>query len=597
MGLNTTVGIAASGLKVTQTATALVSANIAGASVDGYTTKSTSTQAIYASTGLVGFTTTVTRAFDQEVFDQLSASTATSSYLDTKNAYLEQIDQLLGSTESGAALPSALSTFSTDLQTLAAQPNSTAAQIAVVNSATVAAQTLNSLAATASELGGAVSTAISEGVDRVDALTRQVSDLNARIVQYQAQGADVTGLQDQRDQAVLELSTLIDVDVKPQSDGSIRVSTSGGLTLVDNARATALEVDTAGVVRVKTATGNGADVFGTGLATSGSLAALVEVRDTVLPQVQTQLDQVAAALASAMSDTTTAGTAVTSGTQAGYDVDTGDLSSGNRLILTTTDTATGTAKTVTFVKVTDASVLPLSNDATLDPNDTVVGLDFSGGAASVAAQMQAALGTNFVVSNPTGDTIRVLDDGTGAVSIGEFTKTVTQTDRQSGAAQVGLFTDGSTAYTGSFDGGSQREGFASRIRVDAKIAADPSLLVDYSTTTETGDPTRPTALYDALSDTTVYTTLGNGLAAKKSRIADFANSMVSYWAGQAETQQSLVDNQSVVQANLQSRMSGASAVDTDTELTKLIQLQSCYSANAQVLSTLRDMLTTLTNAI
>lgn len=597
MGLNTTVGIAASGLQVTQKATALVSANIAGASVDGYTTKSTSTQAIYAATGLVGFTTTVTRAFDQEVFDQLTASTATSSYLDTKNTYLEQIDQLLGSTESGAALPSALSTFSTDLQTLAAQPNSTAAQIAVVNSATVAAQTLNSLSATASELGGAVSTAISEGVDRVDALTQQISDLNSRIVQYQAQNADVTGLQDQRDQAVLELSTLIDVDVKPQTDGSIRVATSGGLTLVDNAKATALEIDSAGVVRVATANGTGADVFATGLATSGSLAALVEVRDTVLPQVQNQLDQVAAALASAMSDTTTAGTAATSGTRAGYDVDTGDLSSGNRMTLTYTDTATGTEKTVTFVKVTDASVLPLSNDTTLDPNDTVVGLDFSAGAASVATQMQAALGANFVVSNPIGDTIRVLDDGTGAVSVGALTKTVTQTDEQSGAAEVGLFTDGSIAYTGSFDGGSQLEGFASRITVDAKIAADPSLLVDYSTTTETGDPTRPTALYDALSDTTFYASLGNGLAAKETGIAGFANSMVSYWAGQAETQQSLVDNQSVVQANLQSRMSGASAVSTDNELTKLIQLQACYSANAQVLSTLRDMLSTLTNAI
>ena len=31
-------------------------------------------------------------------------------------------------------------------------------------------------------------------------------------------------------------------------------------------------------------------------------------------------------------------------------------------------------------------------------------------------------------------------------------------------------------------------------------------------------------------------------------------------------------------------MSDASAVDTDTELTKLIQLQSHYSANAQVLA-------------
>lgn len=597
MGLNTTVGIAAAGLKVTQTATSMVSANIAGASTDGYTEKSISTEGIYAATGLVGFTTSVTRAFDQEVFDQLATSTSTSSYLDTKNTYLEQINSLLGSTESGAALPSAISDFSTSLQTLAAQPDTTASQIDVVNKATTLSQTLNSLSSTVSDLSKAVSTGVSDQVDQVNTLTQQISDLNAQIVRYQAQGGDVTGLQDTRDQAVLKLSTYVDVQVKPQSDGSIRVSTAGGLTLVDNAHATKLQLDSAGTVRVATNSGTGIDVIGSGLVTSGSLAGLVEVRDTVLPQVQSQLDQVAAQLASAMSDTTTSGTAATSGSQAGFDVSTSDLASGNRMTLTYTDTATSTQKTVTFVKVTSASSLPLSNDATLDPNDTVVGIDFSGGTASVVSQMQAALGSSFVVSNPSGSTIRILDDGTSAVTVDGLTKTVTATSEQSGSAAVPLFTDGTAKYTGSFDGGSQLDGFASRIKVNSAITSDPSLLVDYSTTTQTGDSTRPTALYDALTGDKSYATLGNNLTSKKATVGDYANSMVDYWAGQAETQQSLVDNQSVVQKNLQSRMSDTSSVNTDTELTKLIQLQNYYSANAQVLSTLRDMLNTLVNSI
>ncbi|NLH83289.1 MAG: flagellar hook-associated protein FlgK [Phyllobacteriaceae bacterium] len=597
MGLNTTVGIAASGLKVTQAATAQVSANIAGASVDGYTAKSTSTQAIYAETGLVGFTTIVTRAFDQEVFDQLATSTATSSYLDTKNTYLQQVQSLLGSTENGAALPTVLSTFSTDLQTLGAQPDSTAAQIAVVNSATVVAQTLNSLSSSVSDVAATVDSTISSTVDDVNTLTSQIADLNGRIVSVQAQGGDVTGLQDARDKAVLQLSNAVDVEVKPQSNGSVRISTGGGLTLVDGDRATQLALGSDGTVRVASATGTGPDVIATGLVTSGSLAALVAVRDEVLPQVQSQLDQVAAGLASAMSDTTTAGTAATSGTQSGYSVDTSGLSSGNKLTLTYTDATTGESKTVSFVKVESASSLPLSDTATLDPNDTVVGLDFSGGMTSVTAQIQAALGSNFAVSNPSGGTIQILDAGTGAVSVDGLSATVTQTDPQSGNAALGLFTDAGTAYTGSFDGGSQLDGFASRIAVSTAVSADPSLLVDYSTTTQTGDSTRPTALYDTLADGTISTTLGNGLAVKSSTIASYANSMVSYWAGQASTQQTLLDNQSVVQSNLQSRMSDASSVNTDTEMTKLIQLQNYYSANAQVLSTLRDMLDTLVNAI
>ena len=44
-------------------------------------------------------------------------------------------------------------------------------------------------------------------------------------------------------------------------------------------------------------------------------------------------------------------------------------------------------------------------------DDTVVGIDFSGGMASVATQVQAALGGAFTVSNPAGNTLQILDDG------------------------------------------------------------------------------------------------------------------------------------------------------------------------------------------
>jgi flagellar hook-associated protein 1 len=44
---------------------------------------------------------------------------------------------------------------------------------------------------------------------------------------------------------------------------------------------------------------------------------------------------------------------------------------------------------------------------------------------------------------------------------------------------------------------------------------------------------------------------------------------------------------------LRQRMSETSGVNIDQEMTNLLQLQSAYSANARVLSTVRDMLDTL----
>ena len=66
------------------------------------------------------------------------------------------------------------------------------------------------------------------------------------------------------------------------------------------------------------------------------------------------------------------------------------------------------------MRVDDPSVLPLANSATADPNDTVVGIDFSGASGTVVAQLNAALnGSNLQFSggppNRSTDVLTVLE--------------------------------------------------------------------------------------------------------------------------------------------------------------------------------------------
>lgn len=598
MGLTSTVSLVMNGLKVAQDATQIVGANIASSGTDGYTSKTLNVAGIQADTGLVGFRTTVTRAFDQQVYDQLISSTASTSYLSTKSNYASQIDTLMGTTTNGATLSTALASFSSDLQSLASQPSDTAAQISVVNSATALTQSLNSMSKQVDALTTAVNGDIDEAVKAVNDLTTQISKLNTQVVSYKSQGLDSSGLEDARDNAILKLSTYMDVQVKTSDDGSVRVSTGEALTLVDNARATQFERDANGKLVVANDGTGTTDVLGLGLVTSGSLSALYEARDKTLPQVRNQLDQVAATLASAMSDTTTAGTAVTSGAQSGYSVDLASLQAGNKVTLTYKDNATNATKTVTFVKVSSASALPLPNGATADPNDTVVGIDFSGGSASVATQIQSALGSSFSVSNPSGTTLQILDDGAaGTVDVSSLTTTATTTTVQSGSAKLPLFTDGTGVYTGSFDNGSQLDGLASRITINAAVTAQPSLLVKYSTTTQASDTTRPYALFDSLNKGTSWYTLGGTTTAVNKSLSGYTDAMVSYWGSQSTNAATDLSNQQVVQSNLKSSMSSISSVNTDTELAKLIQLQSTYAANAHVLSTVKEMLSTLLSSV
>ena len=67
------------------------------------------------------------------------------------------------------------------------------------------------------------------------------------------------------------------------------------------------------------------------------IGAYLQMRDTILPQAQTQLDEFANQMSQALSNQTTNGTAVTSGSQSGFSVDVGSLLPGNSLQVTYTN--------------------------------------------------------------------------------------------------------------------------------------------------------------------------------------------------------------------------------------------------------------------
>ena len=59
--------------------------------------------------------------------------------------------------------------------------------------------------------------------------------------------------------------------------------------------------------------------------------------------------------------------------------------------------------------------------------------------------------------------------------------------------------------------------------------------------------------------------------------------------------QNVANGQKVVTSNLKERYDNSRAVDLDTELMSLIQLQNSYSANARVLSVAQELMDTLMN--
>jgi flagellar hook-associated protein 1 FlgK len=333
---------------------------------------------------------------------------------------------------------------------------------------------------------------------------------------------------------------------------------------------------------------------------SGTIAAYLQMRDQDLVQAQTQLDSLAAAMAQALSNKTVSSTAVSSPPQAGFSIDTAGLLAGNNITINYTDTATNTPHTITLVRVDDPSALPLSDTATAIANDTVFGIDFSGGMASVITQINTALtGTGMTASNPGGTTLQILDDGAAnTVNVDGLSAVVTQTSLAGGSAEFPLFTDGSAPYTGAITGtGSQLTGLAARIAVNPLVAADPSNLIVYQPGTSAGDGTRPDFIYQQLTSAaqtfSPTTGIGTTTAPFTGSIPTYLRQFISQQGEAASSADNLKQGQDVVLNSLQQRFNDASGVNVDEEMSNLLTLQNSYAANARVLSAVKEMLDTL----
>jgi flagellar hook-associated protein 1 FlgK len=364
-----------------------------------------------------------------------------------------------------------------------------------------------------------------------------------------------------------------------------------------------------GTIAINFPHGGSYDMVSTNSIRSGKIAAYLELRDNTLVKAQAQIDQFAASMSSALSDKTTAGTAAPASTlpATGYDLDLTGLQSGNTIQVSYKDNTTGVTRNLSIVRVDDPTVLPLNNTATLDPNDQVLGVDFSGGMASVITQLNAALGptANLQFSNPSGSTLRVLDDGAANRSdVTAASVTTTVSSLTSGNPQLPLFTDNGAPYSGALTAnGSQQTGLAGRISVNLGLLGDPSRTIVFSTNplTAAADTTRSDFILTQLQSGTYryspQTGIGTTGAPFTGTLINFAKQFISQQGEAATSAKQLSDGQSVVLNTLQKKVADSSGVNIDDEMAHLLALQNAYSANARVMSSIKQMYDTLIQAM
>jgi flagellar hook-associated protein 1 FlgK len=620
MSLGSALATAMAGLRANQAALSITSSNIANAQTPGYVSESTNqVEVLTGDTGASVSVTGVNRQLNQYIQTQLRTETSGGAYADQMANVLTQLQTVYGTPGQAGSLETAYSNFKTAVQALSTTSGSSSSQITAVTAAQNLAQQLNATTQGIQTLRTNAEQDIGISVGQANAAMTKIAQLNSQLQGMNPTDPTATTLMDQRDQAINQLSQLMDIRVSNTGNNQTSVYTSNGVELVGTQASTLTfnsqgtlnansqwssnpATSSAGTLTIKLANGATLDMIANNSISSGQIAADLTLRDKTLVQAQTQVDQMAASISSALSDKTTAGTAApaTLAPKAGFDLDLSSVLPGNTVNLTYTDVATNTQHNVTIVRVDDPAALPLSNVGSA-PNSQVIGVNFTGGMASVVSQLNTALGgANLQFSNPSGSTLRVVDSGTGATKVNTASATTTASSLANGNTQLPLFTDASSLYTGTITStGSQLTGYAARITVNAAVLADPSKLTVYNTSpaTQAGDTARSDFLYNQLtSGTFTYspkTGLGSTATPFKGTLTSYMQQFLSVQANASTSATQLQQGQNVVVSALQQKMNSTSGVNIDTEMANLISLQNNYAANAHLMSVVQTMMTSL----
>lgn len=622
MGLSQALSAALAGVNTTQQSLSVIAGNVANANTPGYV-EETSTQVEVGTAGAAGTSvdnTGINRELNTLLQSQVWQETSGDSYADQAASLYQQLQQIYGTPGSSSSFDGLYNDFTSALQTLSTNPASSSGQSGVIAAAQQLTQNLNAMTGSIQQLRTQAEQGIANDVQSANGLIQQIAQLNGQLQTSTAADSTTATLEDQRDQDVTQLARLMNVNVVQNPGNQISVFTGTGQQLVSGMQASQLSFDNAGTLtatalwsadpsqdEVGTITltspgGSTTDLVANNAIQSGELAAYLQMRDSILPQAQNQLDELANQMAQSLSNVTASGTAVISGAQSGYSVDVGSVLPGNAVQVTYTDPS-NVQHTVTIVSLGQGGSLPLQTSPA-NPNNQIIGIDFSGGLSSAVAQLNAAFGGNLQFSNPSGSTLQVLNANGTTNVVNGLSATSTVTSTASGGAQLPLFVDGNgnQPITGALTAaGSQTTGLAGRITVNPALVGTPSGLVTYSASAAAGDPTRPNFILSQMTNAALTfsptTGIGTAQAPYSGTLADYMSQIVSQQSQAANAATSLQQGQDTVLSALQQRFNTQSGVNIDTEMSNLIALQNAYGANARVMSTIQQLMSTLLQVV
>jgi len=312
MTLTLALRTALSGLAATQTALQVSSNNITNVNTEGYSRKDVtfSTRTVN-STGAGVNVATVDRVVDEFLIKEIRDQQATIGNLEVREEILSQLEALFSSPENDRSITNALANVRDSLEAFATSPESSASAFNAVNELRKAVLQIQDLADSIQDLRLRADQEISRGTTDIQTQLNIIHDLNTRVARAENLNQPSGEERDERDRAVNKLAEQMDLRIIEDSNGLLTILTNTGRNLISGAvvetvsHISAVQMSASlsylgptdsgypgGVTGIFLGTPdstNGTNDISTEI-TTGRLKGLIDLRDTVLPNMQAELD-------------------------------------------------------------------------------------------------------------------------------------------------------------------------------------------------------------------------------------------------------------------------------------------------------------------
>ncbi len=591
MSVNSLFDIGSTSLRAVGEKIDATSQNIANAESEGYrrrrvslSSRSVAATGLYASNGAQDVTSSgvgveqFERVRDGMLVAARNEARSSESAAREEGRVLGVLEGALA-TDTDAGLSASLQGLADGFSNLANNPDSQGVRESVLGRARQLTDTFGRLDQRLGELTTNTENALADNVEKANGLLDKVASLNEQIESARAGGSPDYAAEDQRDQTVKELSKLLPVEAQEnRSDGY--TLTVDGMTVVQGTEATNLSVDQSGDTPAVEFGKTGVE-FTPGAEGGGEIGAQARLLNDTLPGVQSDLDALADDVVKEVNAAHRKGADQNGDTGENFFVDKSATGS------TSKNTAGNIELNVDGPKDIAAVATPALG--TPGGNETAVTIgqgDF--GDSSGAGNIEARLTNGPDGSASTVEVSSVSPDGNlpGGVEGGTFDVTV---ENNATAGELDFTVNGGSVQTKNVgsDGTTitlEDDGSGNTLKLDVGTAfvdgdVGPTETKEFSVTVDNslpGDTGPAQNIADVASDlTTGATDLAAGVGTQ-----------VQEAAAKEEAQ-------AAVGERVQAQIEDVSGVSVDQQLSSLIEQQQQFAASAQVLTTAREVSSTL----